>query len=241
MHLLNKKNELKNNTMTSKITLLVLFVISMFIMGFRYESKKKKILFFGDSITQMGVQPGGYIAMIDEFIKNEGLSEKYETIGAGISGNKVYDLYFRLEDDVLAKSPDIVIIYIGINDIWHKKLSQTGTDYDKFGKFYEGIVKKLRANNIKVILSTPAVIGEKADGTNEMDNDLNLYCLWIKTFAEKNNLPFVNLRHAFYEYENVNNTENKESGILTADKVHLNAKGNELVAKEFWKAIKEVR
>ncbi len=227
--------------MSSKIILLVLFVVSMFIMAFNYESKKKKVLFFGDSITEMGVQPGGYITMIDGFIKSEGLSEKYQTIGSGISGNKIYDLYFRLEDDVLAKSPDIVVIYIGINDVWHKKLAQTGTDYDKFGKFYEGIVKKLKANNIKVIISTPAVIGEKADGTNEMDADLNSYCLWIRTFAEKNHLPFVNLRHVFYEYENVNNIENRESGILTVDKVHLNAKGNELVAKEFWKAIKSIK
>ncbi len=226
--------------MSSKITLIVLFVISMLIMSFRSDSKKKKILFFGDSITQMGVQPGGFIYLIDEMIKNEGLSEKYETIGSGISGNKIYDLYLRLEDDVLSKSPDIVVIYIGVNDVWHKKWG-TGTDYDKFGKFYEAIVKKLKAHHIKVIISTPAVIGEKADGTNEQDPDLNLYSSWIKTFSETNNLKFVNLRHLFYEYINANNPENKESGVLTVDRVHLNPKGNDLVARTFWNAIKEVK
>lgn len=226
--------------MSSKITLLVLFVISMFILSFRSDNRKKKVLFFGDSITEIGVNPGGYISLINDMIKQEGLSEKYETIGAGISGNKVYDLYLRLEDDVLAKSPDIVVIFVGVNDVWHKKMG-TGTDYDKFGKFYEAIVKKLKAHNIKVIISTPAVIGEKADGTNDQDADLNLYCLWIRNFAEANNLKFVNLRHLFYEYINANNPENKESGILTVDRVHPTPKGNELIAHAFWNAIKEVK
>jgi lysophospholipase L1-like esterase len=35
-----------------------------------------------------------------------------------------------------------------------------------------------------------------------------------------------------------NNAENKDRGILTIDKVHLNAKGNQLVADEMWKLIK---
>lgn len=226
--------------MSSKIILLALFVASMIIMSFRFD-KKKKILFFGDSITEIGAAPGGYITLIDAMIKREGLSEKYETIGSGISGNKIYDLYFRLEDDVLYKAPNIVVIYVGINDIWHKKLANTGTDYDKFGKFYEAIVKKVQAANCKVILCTPAVIGEKAEGGNEQDADLNLYSNWIKAFAAKENLPLVDLRKTFLAYDLQNNIENKDFGILTVDKVHLTPKGNELVAQELWNVIKEVK
>ena len=226
--------------MSSKIILLALFVASMMLMSFRYD-RKKRILFFGDSITEIGAVPGGYIRLIDAMIKQEGLSDKYETVGSGVSGNKIYDLYLRMEDDVLAKSPSIVVIYVGINDIWHKKLANTGTDYDKFGKFYEAIVHKLQAANIKVVLCTPAVIGEKKDGDNEQDADLNLYSHWIKTFAAKNNLPFVDLRKKFLEYDSQNNPENKESGILTVDKVHLTAKGNEIVAQEIWRAIKSIK
>jgi lysophospholipase L1-like esterase len=40
-----------------------------------------------------------------------------------------------MENDVLAKTPDIVFIYIGVNDVWHKSTSGTGTDADKFEKF----------------------------------------------------------------------------------------------------------
>jgi lysophospholipase L1-like esterase len=37
-----------------------------------------------------------------------------------------------MEEDVLEKMPDVVVIYIGVNDIWHKTLLRTGTDADKF-------------------------------------------------------------------------------------------------------------
>src|SRR5205085_9049878 len=89
--------------------------------------KKTKVIFFGDSITQAGAQRGGYITRIDSMSKLENKGDQFEFLGAGISGNKVYDLYLRLEDDVLNKNPDIVLIYIGVNDVWHKRTSGTGT------------------------------------------------------------------------------------------------------------------
>lgn len=82
--------------------------------------KKRKILFFGDSITQAGIIKGGYINLIQNSINVKGKQTLYELISAGINANKVYDLYLRLEEDVLDKRPDIVVIYIGINDVWHK-------------------------------------------------------------------------------------------------------------------------
>ncbi|MDE3234630.1 MAG: G-D-S-L family lipolytic protein [Bacteroidota bacterium] len=226
--------------MTSKLLLLALFVMSTILMSYT-STKKKKVLFFGDSITQAAVNPGGYIKRIDSMISAEGLNDKYETIGAGISGNKVYDLYLRLEEDVLAKSPDIVVIYIGVNDVWHKTSSGTGTDYDKFGKFYQAIVRKLQAANIKVILCTPAVIGEKTDNSNQQDGDMNQYSHWIRSFAAQENLPLIDLRKMFIDYNLQHNTTNAEKGILTVDRVHLNATGNELVAEAMWNAIKAVK
>ena len=226
--------------MRSKITLFVVIAASFIAMSF-IVAPKKKVLFFGDSITAGGVQPGGYIKKIDSLITVERLNDAYETIGAGVSGNKIYDLYLRLEEDVLAKQPDIVVIYIGVNDVWHKQSSGTGTDYDKFGKFYQAIVKKLKANNIKVIISTPAVIGERTDNSNQLDGDLNYYSNWIRSFTVKENIPLVDLRKIFMDYNVQNNKENKESGILTRDRVHLTAIGNEMVAEAFWKAIKEIK
>jgi len=226
--------------MYPKLILIGLFVGSMILMSWRHD-RKKKVLFFGDSITEQGVKPGGYVTRVDSLMRSEGLVDKYEIIGAGISGNKVYDLYLRMENDVLAQSPDIVVIFIGVNDVWHKRSLGTGTDFDKFGKFYEAIVHKLRAANIKVIVCTPAAIGERNDNSNELDGDMNLYSNWIRGYAAKEGLDVVDLRKLFIDYNLHNNPSNKESGILTRDKVHLNDKGNELVAEAMWNIVKGVK
>ena len=217
---------------------LFFFSIIVVLMTSFASQKKTRVIFFGDSITQAGVQAGGYIVRVDSMCKVEGSGDKYEFIGAGIGGNKIYDLYLRMEDDVLAKNPDVVVIYIGVNDVWHKSSSGTGTDADKFEKFYQAIIDKLKAKNIKIILSTPAAIGEKTDFSNPQDGDMNEYSNIIRRIASKNNLSLVDLRKAFLDYNLKNNPANKDRGILTTDRVHLNANGNQLVADEMWKVIK---
>ncbi|MEP6700405.1 MAG: GDSL-type esterase/lipase family protein [Bacteroidota bacterium] len=218
-----------------------IFFVSLvlFFCGFSPQ-RKTKVIFFGDSITELGVKPGGYITRVDSICKLEKKGDQYEFSGSGISANKVYDLYLRLEDDVLSKNPDVVVIYIGVNDVWHKTLLGTGTDADKFEKFYYAILKKLKDKNIKAILCTPAVVGEKTDMSNPLDGDLNRYSNIIRDIAKKNNLPLIDLRQKFLEYNKANNTNNEEKNILTYDKVHLNAKGNQLVSDLMWKAIKGV-
>jgi lysophospholipase L1-like esterase len=215
-----------------------LFPLLIMLLAF-VPQKKTKVIFFGDSITQAGARPGGFITRIDSMSKMENKGDKFEFVGAGISGNKVYDLYLRLEDDVLNKTPDIVLIYIGVNDVWHKRTSGTGTDADKFENFYQAIINKLKAKGSQVILVTPAAIGEKTDFSNEQDGDLNKYCNIIRGIAKKNGLPFVDLRQKLLEYDLKNNPENKDRGILTADGVHLNAAGNQFVADAMWSMIKK--
>lgn len=192
--------------------------------------KSKRVIFFGDSITQMGVNPGGYIVKMGEMLEQKGLSKEYELLGSGIGGNKIYDLYLRMDDDVLSKKPDIVFVWVGVNDVWHKASSGTGTDADKFEKFYTAIIKKLQDKGIRVILCTPACIGERTDFTNQQDGDLNKYAQIIRGLAKNYKCDLVDLREDFLSYDLKNNPENKESGILTVDKVHLNPVGNEYVA-----------
>jgi lysophospholipase L1-like esterase len=201
------------------------------------QDKPLRVIFFGDSITQAGVGPKGYITMMSDMLKTSNQGNQYELMGAGIGGNKVYDLYLRMDDDVLAKKPDVVFVYIGINDVWHKSSSGTGTDPDKYVKFYEAIIKKLKAQNIRIILCTPTVIGEKNDNSNMQDGDLNQYAKLIRDIASKNNLQLCDLRKSFQDYLVQNNPENKEKEILTSDRVHLNETGNKFLAERMMEAL----
>lgn len=219
-----------------RLLLYISSFIAITLVSFTGMQQKQKVVFFGDSITQQGVGPNGYVTVLGNMMAQKGLKDQYELIGAGIGGNKVTDLYLRMEDDVLAKNPTTVVIWIGVNDVWHKKMG-TGTDAPKFEQFYNAILKKLLAKNIKVIMCTPAAIGEKTDFSNELDGDLNKYANMVRSIAAKNNCALVDLRKAFLAYDLANNTENKDKGILTVDGVHLNDKGNTLVADEMMKAL----
>jgi lysophospholipase L1-like esterase len=219
-----------------RLLLYISSFIAITLVSFTGMQQKQRVVFFGDSITQAGVSPTGYITVLGNLIAQKGLKDQYELVGAGISGNKIYDLYLRMEDDVLAKNPTTVVIWVGVNDVWHKK-NGTGTDAPKFEQFYNAIIKKLQAKNINVLMCTPAAIGEKIDFSNELDGDLNKYANIIRSVATKNNCALVDLRKAFLAFNLANNAKNEDKGILTSDGVHLNDKGNLLVADEMMKAL----
>lgn len=227
---------------TNKLIWVFVFVGALILLSFikDVKAKNKRIIFFGDSITQMGVQPTGYISVMKDMLTQQSVSN-YDLVGAGIGGNKVYDLYLRMDSDVIEKSPDIVVIWVGVNDVWHKSSFGTGTDADKFEKFYRAIIKKLQDNNIKVMLVTPTTIGEKNDYSNQQDGDLNKYSQIIRNIAKDLSLPLCDLHAVFHLYEVNNNTSNADKGILTVDGVHLNDAGNKLVATEMWKVLKDIQ
>jgi lysophospholipase L1-like esterase len=223
----------------------LLFISAVLFLSCAFAPQKKtKVIFFGDSITELGVKKDryvGYILKMDSMLKVDKKDDQFELAGSGISGNKVYDLYLRMEDDVLSKNPDVVVVYVGVNDVWHKTLLGTGTDADKFEKFYYAILKKLKEKNIKAILCTPAVVGEKTDFSNPLDGDLNRYSNIIRDIAKKSSLPLIDLRKKFHDYLDKNNPENRDKGILTYDGVHMNDAGNQFLADLMWKAIKELK
>ena len=190
-----------------------------------------KIIFFGDSITELGSKPKGYVALIKKAI-----ADKYpsiEIINAGISGNKVTDLQKRVDKDVVALNPTVVFIYIGINDVWHSILQDhRGTPKDVYESGLQELIVKIKNTGAHVILCTPSVIGEKADGTNQLDNELDEYSEVSRRIAGTTGAGLLDLRKVFIKYLKENNPANKESKILTLDGVHLSHMGNKLVAQE---------
>jgi lysophospholipase L1-like esterase len=223
--------------MKTKTIISLLFILAL--SSFKSDSPIR-ILFFGDSITQAGIGKSGYIFKMGEMIASKGLASKYELIGAGVGGNKIYDLYLRYEEDVIAKKPNIVVIYIGINDVWHKTSSRTGTDNDKFEKFYHALIQRIQKSGSQVIICTPTLIGEKYDSSNENDGDLNYFSNIIRKIALDEKCKLIDLRKAFIDYELKYNTENKALGILTSDRVHLNETGNIFLAEVMWNVLKDL-
>jgi lysophospholipase L1-like esterase len=200
--------------------------------------KGERIVFLGDSITQGGVGKNGYVTKIKEELQSKHKDLDIEIIGAGISGNKVPNLQSRVDKDVIAKKPTIVYIYIGINDVWHgEKDPAKGTTPEKFEAGLKEVIGKCTAAGAKVILCTPTVIGEKKAGANSLDAKLDEYAGISRKVATELKLPLCDLRKAFVDYIKDNNPEDKEKGILTSDRVHLNDAGNKFVADTMLKML----
>src|ERR1700730_16842258 len=107
--------------------------------------KDEKIVFLGDSITQLGAGPKGYITLVKNAMAKNHKDLDVQIVNAGISGNKVPDLEKRLKKDVLDKKPTLVVIYIGINDVWHGEDEPAkGTTKDKFEAGLLEIIGKIK-------------------------------------------------------------------------------------------------
>lgn len=227
--------------LSSVVTMLFVFTLSGFAGPVEVKLKKgDRIVFFGDSITAGGSSATGYISLIKDSVNKTQPVLGVEFINAGVSGNKVMDLQARVQKAVLDKKPSIVFIFIGANDVGHWGVPRrTGTTKEQFESGLKEIIGKIRAVNAQVVLCTPAVLGEKTDGTNSRGKDkmLDEYSDIDRRLATDLELPLVDLHNAFTDYLKANNPENQEKGILTTDGVHLSPAGNKLVAEQMLKVL----
>ena len=84
------------------------------------------------------------------------------------------------------------------------------------------------------------VIGEKHDGSNELDGMLEQYSAISRKVASETETTLLDLRAAFLNYLREYNTAGQEQGVLTTDGVHLNDAGNRFVAVRMLEATGEV-
>jgi len=199
-------------------------------------SKGERIAFLGDSITQGGAHPGGYVWLIEDALTRRRPDLEAAVIRAGISGHKVPNLQERLQRDVLSKNPTVVFIYIGINDVWHS-LKGNGTSKEAYEAGLRDLLARIKQAHATAILAAPSVIGEKSDGSNPLDKMLEEYAAISRKVAKETGTPLCDLRSAFINYLKANNPKQAEKGILTGDGVHLNSVGNRLVAEQASAAI----
>lgn len=204
-----------------------------------------KILFYGDSITDMarnremdGQAFGygvGYVNSVASSLKYEN-PEKYEIINRGIGGNRVVDLYARIKADVWNHNPDLISILIGINDVWHEIYNKNGVDLERFEKVYRMLIEdtKKRLPNVKFILCEPFVlIGRATEEKYEEFLEVKKYAAVVKKLAEEYNLLFVALQDKLDEA-----AEKHGAAHYLYDGVHPDIAGGKLIAEEWLKVFR---
>ena len=201
-----------------------------------------KILFYGDSITDMGrnydVEVGNYYSYGNGYVRvvTDNLTfknpEKYTIINKGISGNRVVDLYARIKRDVWNFEPDVLSIYIGVNDVWHDvNDNPNGVEIDRFEAVYRMLIADTikRLPNVKIMLVEPFVVkGTKT--LEKMDKFVAVYdyAKVVKKLANEFNLPLVEIQSDMDKA-----VEAHGSDIVCKDGVHPNIYGMNVIAKNW--------
>ena len=95
------------------------------LMGKIVIRKNSKVLFLGDSITDVKFNrkqrfkikgKNVYALQLKKRLKNYSKDIKVEI--RGIASNRTYHVYDRLTKDCISLKPDVVIMLIGVNDAW---------------------------------------------------------------------------------------------------------------------------
>ncbi|MBO5715346.1 MAG: SGNH/GDSL hydrolase family protein [Clostridia bacterium] len=201
-----------------------------------------KILFLGDSITDMSRNReteffyNSYGFAYPLFVEGE-LSTKhpkqFEILNKGISGNRVVDLYSRVKIDCWNHNPDVISIFIGVNDVWHGLFDGigNGVDIERFEKVYRMLIDDTRKvlPNTKFILVAPFFL--EGSATNErMDEFVNIYKYAdvVRKIANDYEFPVVDLQAKFTSLANKNG-----ASYYLYDGVHPTIAASKIIADEW--------
>ena len=202
-----------------------------------------KILFYGDSITDMNrfreIQDHkafgygmGYPLFIAGELRCEN-PEKYQIVNRGIGGNRIVDLYARIKVDMWNHAPDVLSILIGVNDIWHELDGDNGVDIERFDRIYRMMIEDTLARfpDMKIILCEPFLTeGSCTTGRDEFFAQVKAYAEVVKKIAEDYGLYFLPLQAKLDEVVNKFGAE-----YYVYDGVHPSAAGARLIANEWLK------
>jgi isoamyl acetate esterase len=194
--------------------------------------KGDKIIFFGDSLTNLAGEQKpaehvkkGYVNIVREKLQEMHKDKNIEVDWVATGGHTVPDLLKRVDKDVIAKKPTIVVIQIGCNDA--RRLPK-----ETFKSSLEELIDRLQKEGIQVIQCSLTSVGEKHDGTNKDDPNLEAFAQVEREVAAAKKVPLNDLRKAFVAFWKKNNADNKPSGILTYDGNHFNQNGMDFVAEQ---------
>jgi acyl-CoA thioesterase-1 len=185
------------------------------------------ILFIGDSVTDCGRRDDAPDFLGDGYVRAiaDGLPERH-IINAGISGNRAIDLRDRWHIDVVEQKPEILTVYIGINDTWRRYDENDPTSAATFEANYRACLADIGGAST-LILVEPFVlpVSEEQERWHE---DLDEKRAVVARLAAEFGAGFVPL-HLLLSAQ----AEDHGATALAADGVHPTALGHRMIA-EAW-------
>jgi len=208
--------------------------------------KDAVVLFQGDSITDAGRNKkeqnpnnagsfgSGYALMAAAGLLAE-MPEKNLTIyNRGISGNKVYQLAERWQEDCLDLKPNLLSILIGVNDYWHKRNGNYDGTVEVYEKDFRALLKRTQGAlpDTTVLICEPfSVEGGTAIGDG-WQPEFEPYRKAAKAISEEFGTLFISYHTIFKEA-----LKHAPAAYWSPDGVHPSMAGAQLMAKAWLKVV----
>lgn len=216
------------------------------MFGRKKSAADTKILFLGDSITDVNfnkrfrVSIGGadcYPLQTSVMLRKK-FGERFEFFYKGIASNRSYHVYDRLTPDCINLKPDIIVLFIGVNDAWENYVPE---EYPPLLRPFEPhmaeIFRRIETElpDAKLIVMLPFITSTIAEKQpfHEVLEDFRARLLKMAQSAKVSKI--IDLQQAFDEAE-----KKLSPHSLSRDSVHPTNVGHKVIAEELFPVISEL-
>jgi acyl-CoA thioesterase-1 len=213
----------------SIIGIVLLFFV---ILGCNNDYHTRPIVCLGDSLTEgYGATTTGSVDKTKSYPAFLQSKVKSTVVNAGVSGGTSAQGRFRMNDDVLAKNPKIVIVELGANDFFRQRpVNDTKADL-------QAIITALKSGDRKIYLASFL-------GYEGMKDSFKTVCMTntgINMTADKFEELFSDYKAMFSTLQSENsdigyipNIWKDIWGVSMSDDLHPNATGYEIMANNIF-------
>lgn len=195
------------------------------------DLQNKTIVFFGDSITDSAKNSNpnypygaGYFNMVKSELDVFYPQFNLKLYNEGISGNKTENLLERFDKDVVPHKPDLVVLFIGINDVWHPVEFGGMPVFSEIFSRLDTLIERIEVLNSKVVIMTPFLFP-----TDEFFSKLlpifDEFSIEYKKYLKNKKVEYIDLYEMLKPYSVLSNNR------VTKDSVHPTPFGHGLIAQ----------
>ena len=202
-----------------------------------------RVIFVGNSITEAGA----YVSYIYLYYMTHFPGKKLVILNGGIGGDKASDIYRRLEYDILAKKPNVLVLTFGMNDTGYFEFN--GSDADKTAaeriaashRSYQQIEQRLlQLPKLQKIMMSSSPYDETAKFKGNLFPGKHKAMLEIIKFQEeaarKSNWPFTDLFRPMTALNEKLQEKDSTFTIIGPDRIHPGNAGHLVMASLFLKS-----
>jgi len=196
----------------------------------------RPIVFIGDSITDAGRREDadghlghGYVRLVSAALAARG--DARPIVNTGISGDRAVDLRARWERDAMAHDPELLSVYVGVNDTWRRYDAGDPTPVERFESTYRALLAEAQDRLApRMILIEPFVLPVTSEQDRWGAEDLDAKRHVVAQLAAEFGAAFVPLQSLLLEAATQQGAGRAGHAALAADGVHPTPLGSELIA-----------